>query len=89
MKGKNKIMELVVKNNKVVKMNDIELTLHEIVGYKNYRRYMNGEMVLVSLPVVKRLSNKDLLSMFFMGLIGCGLFYTFLVLIIGLAPLNR
>lgn len=85
--------KVFVKNKKgimIMDRNDVELSLmYKTVGNKKVSTVMNGERYLVDVPVVTRKTSKELFTLMLGSLIGAGIFYTLMVLMIGLAPLNR
>lgn len=85
--------KVFVKNKKgmmIMDRNDVELSLmYKTVGNKKVSTVMNGERYLVDVPVVTRKTSKELFTLMLGSLIGAGVFYTLMVLMIGLAPLNR
>lgn len=79
--------ELVIRGNKLVRLSDMAMTFgHDIIGYKKVRRIVRGEVCIDELPVVRRLSTAEVLSMFICGLVMTGLIYSVLVALIGSAP---
>ena len=85
--------KVFVKNKKgmmIMDKNDVELSLmYKTVGNKKVSTVMNGERYLVDVPVVTRKTSNELFPLMLCSLIGAGVFYTLMVLMIGLAPLNR
>ena len=85
--------KVFVKNKKgmmIMDRNDVELSLmYKTVGNKKVSTVMNGERYLIDVPVVTRKTSKELFTLMLGSLIGAGVFYTLMVLMIGLAPLNR
>lgn len=85
--------KVFVRNKKgmmIMDRNDVELSLmYKTVGNKKVSTVMNGERYLVDVPVVTRKTSKELVTLMLGSLIGAGVFYTLMVLMIGLAPLNR
>ena len=85
--------KVFVKNKKgmmIMDRNDVELSLmYKTVGNKKISTVVNGERYLVDVPVVTRKTSKELFTLMLCSLIGAGVFYTLMVLMIGLAPLNR
>lgn len=85
--------KVFVKNKKgimIMDRNDVELSLmYKTVGNKKVSTVMNGERYLVDVPVVTRKTSKELFTLMLCSLIGAGVLYTLMVLMIGLAPLNR
>lgn len=74
----------------IMDKNDIELSLmYKTVGNKKVSTVMNGERYLIDVPVVTRKTSKELFTLILLSLIGTGIFYVLMVLMIGLAPLNR
>lgn len=85
--------KVFVKNNKgmmIMDRNDVELSLmYKTVGNKKVSTVMNGERYMLDVPVVTRKTSKELVTLMLGSLIGTGIFYTLMVLMIGLTPLNR
>lgn len=85
--------KVFVRNKKgmmIMNRNDVELSLmYKTVGNKKVSTVMNGERYLVDVPVVTRKTSRELVTLMLGSLIGAGVFYTLMVLMIGLAPLNR
>ena len=85
--------KVFVKNKKgmmIMDRNDVELSLmYKTVGNKKVSTVMNGERYMLDVPVVTRKTSKELFTLMLGSLIGAGVFYTLMVLMIGLAPLNR
>lgn len=79
--------ELVVRGNRLVRLSGMAMTFgHDVIGYKKVRRIIGGEVCIDELPVVRRLSTAEVLSMFICGLAMTGLIYSVLVALIGSAP---
>lgn len=85
--------KVFVKNKKgmmIMDRNNVELSLmYKTVGNKKVSTVMNGERYLIDVPVVTRKTSRELVTLMLGSLIGAGVFYTLMVLMIGLAPLNR
>ena len=74
----------------LVDMNEtIEMMFYKEIGHKRVSVIKNGERYLVSVPVVTRLSLMEMMSMLLCAVVGGGFVYLLMVLMIGLAPLNR
>lgn len=74
----------------LVDMNEtIEMMFYKEIGHKRVSVVKNGERYLVSVPVVTRLSLMEMMSMLLCAVVGGGFVYLLMVLMIGLAPLNR
>ena len=80
-------MEVAIRDNKIIRLNDLAMTFgHDVIGYKKVRRIVRGEVCIDELPVVRRLTAAEVVSMFFCGAVMTGLIYTFICLLIGSAP---
>ena len=78
-------MAIDSRTNKIVKYNTI---LHSIVDYRKVKMINNSEYICTTLPVVRRLSNKELIKLVLQGMAGACMIYIMLVMIIGSAPIK-
>ena len=78
------MQDLVIINGKLRGYNFMH---HEIIGYKQVRRVIGGEVYAVSMPVARVRTSGEIKSLLFYGLIGAVLMWASLVLMIRLAPI--
>lgn len=86
----NKVYIQNKKGMMLVDMNEtVEMMFYKEIGHKRVSVVKNGERYLISVPVVTRLSLIEMMSMLLCAVVGGGFVYLMLVMMIGLAPLNR
>ena len=79
--------ELVIRGNKLIRLSNLAMTFgHDVIGYKKVKRIVRGKVCIDELPVVRRLSPAEVVSMFICGVVMTGLIYSVLVVLIGSAP---
>ena len=79
--------ELVIRGNKLIRLSNLAMTFgHDVIGYKKVKRIVRGKVCIDELPVVRRLSPAEVVSMFICSLVMTGLIYAVLTVLIGSAP---